>query len=165
MSTETSEEICPDMAACRKRIEDVAPYDYKIFNEYSQRFKRQLEFLGDDFEEYVQAYKKEFAERKALVAEAGKFDKNAGWWLRDDRKVSNGSAGLSTMCKPRRIKAEFADEEHPAYECLFALEERMRLASDPDSEDPLDPFWDEFRENVPDDLGASEGQLEDPAPE
>ena len=139
------------MAACRKRIEDVAPYDYKIFNEYSQRFKRQLEFLGDDFEEYVQAYKKEFAERKALVAEAGKFDKNAGWWLRDDRKVSNGSAGLSTMCSTTVL----ADRGKPAYECLFALEERMRLASDPDSEDPLDPFWEEFRENVPDDLGES----------
>ena len=40
----------------------------------------------------------------------------------------------------------------------------MRLASDPDSEDPLDPFWDEFRENVMDDLVASEGKLEDPAP-
>ena len=67
-------------------------------------------------------------------------------------------------CASREKQAEFADEDHPACGCLYALEERMRLASDPDSEDPLDPFWDEFRENVMDDLVASEGKLEDPAP-
>ena len=122
-SAETDAEVCPDMRACRERVEELAPFDHLIYNEFSQRFLAQLAFLGDDFEAYVRAYRRELDERRRLAAR-GSFTPARGWWLRDDRKASVNSTGFATVCRfvrPPRLRGGSGG----GYDCLRDLEERM----------------------------------------
>lgn len=113
-SKETNEDICPDMNACRAKVEELAPYDYKIYNEFNQKFLKQIEYLGDGFNSYVQEYKKEFKSR--IIKQTPKSKAKDGSWLRNSREVTKGSAGMAFFCK--NIGPS------PGKDCLAAAEQK-----------------------------------------
>lgn len=132
-SKETDEEICPDMKACRSKVEQIAPFDYLIYNEFAQRFEKQLEYLGDEFMDYVAAYRSEFNERIALTRNGTTTDatndgmwlinskqKSAGsdgMWLRSSKQESAGSAGKAFSCKNKG--------PDPGADCIHAAEDKL----------------------------------------
>ena len=64
LGKETDAEICPDMDICKNKVYDIAPYDYIIYNRYLQKFEKQLSYLGQEFEDLVQLYRKELKWRR-----------------------------------------------------------------------------------------------------
>lgn len=97
-----------DMDACRRKVEALAPYDYLIFNEFNQRFLKQMEYLGPDFEAYVQAYRREFTARKQLEStitnESGRKiggQQPEGLWLREQYTEAKDSPGRALFCTNR----------------------------------------------------------------
>lgn len=52
----TSDEVCPDMEACRRAVRRVAERDHRMYARYARRFEAKLAALGAPFARRVEAY-------------------------------------------------------------------------------------------------------------
>lgn len=53
-----NKDVCPDMEACRKVVQEVAGRDTQMYETYSAQFEKKLQDLGDNFAARVKSYKK-----------------------------------------------------------------------------------------------------------
>ena len=51
-------EVCPDLAACRDRIRQVAPFDHAVYDEFASAFNERVAALGPGFAARLRAFQK-----------------------------------------------------------------------------------------------------------
>ena len=61
----TDEEVCPDLEACRRHVERIAPYDVQLHAESSARFDQLVMAAGEVFQRRLAAFRAEEAVHRA----------------------------------------------------------------------------------------------------
>ena len=57
----TDKTVCPDIEACRRVVQQVAPIDHRMYDKYSATFEARVRALGTAFEARVAEYKRAVA--------------------------------------------------------------------------------------------------------
>ena len=58
-------EVCPDLDACRRHVERIAPYDVQLYAESTQRLDRLVHDAGESFQRRLALFRAEEAEHRA----------------------------------------------------------------------------------------------------